>query len=335
MTQRYEAQSNHYLYSKSSENQGPIAMSVAIKMDMNNSSPSPDKLRCHETLQATLSPEPTLHLSSNLVSSRSSHLHLSPSIGKDKKGTKNNSIVTAKAGQNIQGVLSSLKSVVSVDNQNVEKRHETISTLDPLAQLASIASQIASKHESIPSNVSAFNNLTRSQIGGVGNNDVLCGRGGLTNHHPGNIRFRSLVRRFQPDYLKASKRNKAGIAHEIVAIIRTLSPSGRFLKKDSKDPHAWIDIGDRKAREKTSQALREGAPNLRDKKGKEIKLNKEPAWLTTSQPQQCANGSKMVNLNDASRSFRFQETYSVLNKNVSSSNGPRLKYLKSKIMDCA
>lgn len=92
-------------------------------------------------------------------------------------------------------------------------------------------------------------------------NDVLCGRGGLTNNAPGNIFFRKLVRMKQQVYLLASKREKAGVAREIVETIRSLNPPGRFLKKDSNG--VYTDIGDRKAREKTSQALREGAPNIR------------------------------------------------------------------------
>jgi hypothetical protein len=98
----------------------------------------------------------------------------------------------------------------------------------------------------------------------ISQNDVLCGRGGLTNHHPGNVFFRRLVRIKQEAYLKASKREKAGVAKEIVALIRNLQPSGRFLKKEPLHPGVWIEIGDRKAREKTSQALREGAPELRE-----------------------------------------------------------------------
>lgn len=97
----------------------------------------------------------------------------------------------------------------------------------------------------------------------ISQNDVLCGRGGLTNHHPGNVFFRRLVRMKQESYLLATKREKAGVAKEIVELIRGLTPSGRFLKKDAQNPGNWIEIGDRKAREKTSQALREGAPELR------------------------------------------------------------------------
>ena len=103
-------------------------------------------------------------------------------------------------------------------------------------------------------------------------NDVLCGRGGLTNHHSGNVKFRQLVRSMQPSYLLACKRDKSKIAKLIVETIRTkFDPPGRFLRRQDSladvgtgDSGTWIDIGDQKAREKTSQALREGAPDLRE-----------------------------------------------------------------------
>lgn len=95
-------------------------------------------------------------------------------------------------------------------------------------------------------------------------NDVLCGRGGETNHHPGNIRYRSLVKAYQKLYLLAKRRDKPKIAQCIVVSVRGVD--GRFLKrtKNSNKGSAWVDVGNVKAREKTSQALREGAPNLRD-----------------------------------------------------------------------
>jgi hypothetical protein len=115
-----------------------------------------------------------------------------------------------------------------------------------------------------PNHVNSMDEVAHTGAFQISQNDVLCGRGGLTNHHPGNVFFRRLVRIKQEAYLKASKREKAGVAREIVELIRNLSPSGRFLEKDSKHPGVWVEIGDRKAREKTSQALREGAPELRE-----------------------------------------------------------------------
>jgi len=109
-------------------------------------------------------------------------------------------------------------------------------------------------------------------------NDVLCGRGGLTNHHPGNIFFRKLVRHYQESYLLATKRDKAGVAKGIVDTIRSLQPPGRFLKKarDVSANGVWVEIGDRKAREKTSQALRERAPELREELECQVRQQQQP-----------------------------------------------------------
>mmetsp|Transcript_14058 Transcript_14058/g.21038 ORF Transcript_14058/g.21038 Transcript_14058/m.21038 type:complete len:543 (+) Transcript_14058:443-2071(+) len=96
----------------------------------------------------------------------------------------------------------------------------------------------------------------------INENDVLCGRGGATNSHSGNRSYRKLVKKFKDKYLKAKKKQKPSVAAEVVDIIRTLDPPGRFLKKD-KDTGWYLDIGDARAKEKTSQALREGAPMIR------------------------------------------------------------------------
>lgn len=91
-------------------------------------------------------------------------------------------------------------------------------------------------------------------------NDVLCGRGGGTNVHPGNRSFRDLINANRRAYLKARKNDKPAISRSIVRTIREMN--GRFLKKDEK-LGLWFEIGDDGAREKTSQALRQRAPEMR------------------------------------------------------------------------
>lgn len=113
----------------------------------------------------------------------------------------------------------------------------------------------------------------------INNNDVLCGRGGATNSHVGNREFRKLVKKFKDKYLSAKKKDKPAVAAEVVEVIRKLDPPGRFLKKD-KDSGYWLDIGDLRAKEKTSQALREGAPLIR----KQMALSK--AVLDESQDEE-------------------------------------------------
>jgi hypothetical protein len=91
-------------------------------------------------------------------------------------------------------------------------------------------------------------------------NDVLCGRGGGTNVHPGNRRFRDLINANRRAYLKSKKNDKPAISRSIVQTIRDMN--GRFLKKDEK-LNLWFEVGDDGAREKTSQALRQRAPEMK------------------------------------------------------------------------
>ncbi len=90
--------------------------------------------------------------------------------------------------------------------------------------------------------------------------DVLSGRGGGTNSHPGNRYFRELINTHRYEYLRAKKNDKPHISRSIVNVIR--AKKGRFLKKD-EDDGLWYEIGDDLAREKTSQALRQKAPEHR------------------------------------------------------------------------
>jgi len=131
----------------------------------------------------------------------------------------------------------------------------------PPSPTAITSLQLASETVSSSTDFHVLPHTTSCQISV---NDVLCGRGGLTNHHPGNVFFRKMVRHRQEAYLRASKRDKASVARHIVDTIRKLSPPGRFLKKGPDKTDMWTEIGDRKAREKTSQALRENAPELRE-----------------------------------------------------------------------
>lgn len=65
-------------------------------------------------------------------------------------------------------------------------------------------------------------------------------------------------------YITLPKRQKMLLSRSIVNAVRSQNPPGRFLQKDSKTK-LWSDVGDQRAQEKTSQALREGAPDIRKK----------------------------------------------------------------------
>jgi hypothetical protein len=62
--------------------------------------------------------------------------------------------------------------------------------------------------------------------------------------------------------VSSTKRQKMAISRSIVEAVRDLNPPGRFLEKDP-NTGLYSDIGHRKAVEKTSQALRDGAASLR------------------------------------------------------------------------
>lgn len=91
--------------------------------------------------------------------------------------------------------------------------------------------------------------------------DVLSGRGNFVNYHAGNEYFRSLVREHKVAYVACPKPQKGKYSQLIVDKIRALDPPGRFLKQDN-NTKLWYDIGEKKALDKTRQALREGAPEL-------------------------------------------------------------------------
>ena len=102
-------------------------------------------------------------------------------------------------------------------------------------------------------------------------NDVMYGRGGGTNHHPGNKIYRKTVEDRKLDYVNSKRLDKPLVALGIIREWRAQSPPGRFLKLDEKTG-LWHDVGDKKAREKTSQALREKAPEIRKKQEEEAMI---------------------------------------------------------------
>ncbi len=81
-------------------------------------------------------------------------------------------------------------------------------------------------------------------------NDILCGRGGSSNRHLGNIHFRELVAANKQIYVGLTKKQKMLVARKIVDAIHTTG--GRFLAKDL-DTGMFYDIGLPRSLEKTSQ----------------------------------------------------------------------------------
>jgi hypothetical protein len=148
----------------------------------------------------------------------------------------------------------------------------------------------------------------------VGPNDVLLGRGGATNNHSGNHNFRILVAANQEEYLQARKHEKVIIARRIVAEIQ--NNGGRFLQSGMSKDH-WEEVSDKRAQEKTSQALREGL----DVRNQKLRPNK---LIKAVRPNSESSTSKVVSrqVNDTSAT-----------KNIANTNGtvatPKMSALKS------
>lgn len=92
-------------------------------------------------------------------------------------------------------------------------------------------------------------------------NDVLCGRGNGVNLHPGNQRFRAMIKALKPEYVAASKPDKSSFPYLVVAEIQNVTPAGRFMKYCHKEDQ-WHQLPMKQAITKTRQALREGAPDI-------------------------------------------------------------------------
>jgi hypothetical protein len=109
--------------------------------------------------------------------------------------------------------------------------------------------------------------------------DVLSGRGNYVNYHPGNEHFRNLVKKYKKAYVACPKAQKGKYSRLIVDQIFSMDPPGRFLKKDLETKQ-WGDIGEKKALDKTRQALREGAPDLVKELGT-VASDEEPDPVTS------------------------------------------------------
>ena len=108
-------------------------------------------------------------------------------------------------------------------------------------------------------------------------NDVLAGKGHRTFKHPGNLTYRTIIKSLKPEYDAAPKSLKGVYGNQIINLIHSLSPPGRFLKKD-KVSGSWIEVDNEEAVKRARQALRDSK-----------KLNRIPAAPT---PEVCVSTNK-------------------------------------------
>lgn len=95
----------------------------------------------------------------------------------------------------------------------------------------------------------------RSYVDDITERDILCGRGGKSNHHQGNKKYRQVVGFMKCKYQNCpAKTQKTDLSRKIVEYCH--SYGGRFVKKDGDNNRYYVLTKD-EARKKTSQALRE------------------------------------------------------------------------------
>eukprot|EP00588_Corethron_pennatum_P023788 CAMPEP_0194320878 /NCGR_PEP_ID=MMETSP0171-20130528/17146_1 /TAXON_ID=218684 /ORGANISM="Corethron pennatum, Strain L29A3" /LENGTH=460 /DNA_ID=CAMNT_0039078573 /DNA_START=144 /DNA_END=1526 /DNA_ORIENTATION=+ len=159
------------------------------------------------------------------------------------------------------------------------------------------------------------------------NNDVLCGRGGGAQNHAGNYKYRHLVNNNKIRYLTGSKKIKPIVARELVETIYRMDPPGRFLELCTTTG-TYFDIGEAKAAQKVSQALREGAPEIR----KHLEKLRAPSPTLTSMsspaPQNTADRTSpqgmtlahSINMTNCDQSSRAADTPTLKAEEPGSSN---------------
>jgi len=88
--------------------------------------------------------------------------------------------------------------------------------------------------------------------------DVLCGRGGVCKHWPGNLRYRQKVASALSEYASASSKHaKSTILDRIVVQVRSEATSVGGAGFCKQEGDMWYEVGDFLAREKTSQCFRD------------------------------------------------------------------------------
>ena len=100
-------------------------------------------------------------------------------------------------------------------------------------------------------------------ITNLNDNDIILGRSGKQiNIQPGNKAYRKVVNSNKLAYATCERHEKIRISRSIVGAMREIG--GRFLEQIEygNNTVAYRDIGDKKAVQKTSQALREGQSKL-------------------------------------------------------------------------
>ena len=87
------------------------------------------------------------------------------------------------------------------------------------------------------------------------NVDILRGRGGGTNHHPGNKKFRDEARVFRNRYKDKATTRREKYELSLTLVKRARDYGGRFLERRNGDDKNWYLMSEGDVRKKASQGM--------------------------------------------------------------------------------
>jgi hypothetical protein len=222
-------------------------------------------------------PPPSLFARSNLLATlqapsaldhRTSRM-INPTVSKLLELEASNAFVASRANQPSSWLMNSLlvnntlqRQMSPIMFQQLQQTSRGVASLNLFRSASSIAqpaTYIAKKTKidaTSPINtILVASSGKRHWVEEPSSLDVLCGRGGRSNHHPGNKIYRQVVSDMKASYRNiGSKSAKTDLSRAIVDHV--FKDGGRFVKMD-KASGKFIILTTYEARKKTSQALRE------------------------------------------------------------------------------
>ncbi len=119
--------------------------------------------------------------------------------------------------------------------------------------------------------------------------EIICGRGQGVQRLPGNVMFRKIVKAHKQIYARAPDADKQKISKGVVIALRHFG--FKFLNFDTSTNEKCVrEIGNKKAVEKTSQALREKRKKMGDSSNPFVTSSN----TSTATEESCFNHAKQL-----------------------------------------
>eukprot|EP00980_Cylindrotheca_fusiformis_P011217 scaffold2574_cov98-Cylindrotheca_fusiformis.AAC.7 len=169
-----------------------------------------------------------------------------------------------------------------------------------------------------------------------GNWDVICHNGKDVHEHIGNRRFRVCIENNIQSYSKAKSRSKrSAIISEIVTSIRESSThGGGFVRLDCYT-RRWYEVGDKVARDKVGQTLRDST-NAKANKNKKKEVHFAQALPSAIQPSSKDNSSRFQTLHETRKEWeagRVQPNYKWLASKIEPFIDSRRRFTAMKLTE--